>query len=204
MQQQFPFILRLFFCLLCGLIAWMAFAIASSNGDWSGRPWLALLSVLFIGLSLVSFSHPYFVLSCLSLAIGVLGVRFAIVQWEWDQLLPAMVGITILCLTYLSIRRLAKRKRISRVSQVVGGGAVAGCVSMGVGLFGYSSLGFLLLSTLFVAYGVAGIGAALTDVVDRRDSRSENAGASFTKPSPNPSIERTSPGLPEDAAHVER
>jgi hypothetical protein len=130
----------------------------------------------------------------------MLGVHAAVVEWESDQLLPAVVGITILGSTYLFLRVLEKRKHISPVRQLVYGGAVAGAVTVGSALFVDSTLGILLLSSMIVTYGVAGLAATLVDMLSRRRARLCKPAAPDTKAAPHPSVERT----PDGAAQVKR
>jgi hypothetical protein len=168
MRQKAPFAMRLFLCLLCCLIAWVACSVAWPNGIWSGQSWLLPLIIVFICLVVASFTHPYSVLSFFALVIGALGLHVAVANWDSGQLIPATLGVTILCFTYLLLRSLEKRKQISPAGLVIYGGAVTCAVVVGAGLFGYSSFGFICISLFFAALGVAGIATTLIDLLAKR------------------------------------
>jgi hypothetical protein len=184
---------RILLCALCGGFAVLSSAVGFGSTASTPRVLAYLCASVFLVLAVAAFTHPRLVLAGAAFPVGASAIYGGAKDWHPGQIPVILVGLGGLVASTLILRLWRKKLQKDLLLQVVLGTVLVLALVACFGVVAYSSLGFILLGSLFVAHGIDGV----ISVVKRRTAPELTV-------TPNPSIERTRPGKPGRASHVKR
>ena len=168
MNQVAPLAVRLLLIVFCGFVALLALFVGRASTTPTSE--LAYLcAAIFSVLAAFAFTHPRSVLGGLALPIGVGFVGSGASDWHTAQIVPIALGTGVFFVSLLVFRLALRRIQTEPLGLLVGILAIGG-IEFGLGVVGHSSLGLILLGSLFIAYGAESIVSSVKHHVGQRPS----------------------------------